>query len=135
MSEKWERWAVAELAVMKEHYAKSSRKKLMQLLPGRTWKAITGAADRFGFARNRGLPMSKAQTTAMLARLDTARASRTGPPFAGRHHTAEGKLHLSMGILHAFGHSIADIALRHGIAEAEVKKILEKGEKRRSKHV
>ena len=131
MAEKWERWAVAEIAVMKKHYATSPRKKLLQLLPGRTWKAIKGAADRFGFARNRDIPMSEAETAALHARLSLARASRTDAPFAGHHHTAEGKVAISVSNLHARGHSIADIALRNCIAEKEVKKrIKERGAKK-----
>lgn len=122
---------LAEIEIMKKFYPNMPRAELLQLLPGRTWKAILGAADRYGFARNHDLPMSKAQTAAMLARLDTARASRTGPPFAGKHHSADAKRAISVANLHSAGHSIADIALRNGIAEKEVKKILgERGTKR-----
>lgn len=105
----------------------------MQLLPGRTWKAITGAAGRFGFVRGSNIPKSEAETAAMLSQMGVARAARIGPPFAGRHHSAEGKLHISVGNLHARGHSIAAIAKRNGIAEKEVKKILEKRKKRRKR--
>ena len=130
MAEKWERWALAEIAIMKKHYLNMPRDELKQLLPGRTWKAITGAADRYGFARNRDIPMSEAETAAMRARLSLARASRTDAPFAGHHHTAEGKVAISVSNLHARGHSIADIAKRNGIAEEEVKKIIEEREER-----
>lgn len=102
-----------------------SRDELMKLLPGRTWKAITDAAERFGFVRDSNTPKSEAEEAAMRVRLSIARAARTGPPFAGKHHDAEGKLHISVSNLHARGHSIADIAKRNGIAEKEVKKLIE----------
>ena len=125
MPEKWERWGKEEIAIMKKHYPDMPRNELKQLLPGRTWKAIKGAADRFGFARNRDIPMSDANRAAMHVRLCIARASRTGAPFAGKHHTADAKLAISVSNLHARGHSIADIAQRNRIAEKEVKKMLE----------
>ena len=125
MPEKWERWGKEEIAIMDKHYADTPRNELKQLLPGRTWKAIKGAADRFGFARNRDIPMSDANRAAMHVRLCIARASRTGAPFAGKHHTADAKLAISVSNLHARGHSIADIAQRNRIAEKEVKKMLE----------
>ena len=110
-----------------------SRDELMKLLPGRTWKAITDAAERFGFVRDSNTPKSEAEEAAMRVRLSIARAARTGPPFAGKHHSAEGKLHISVGNLHARGHSNAAIAQRNGTAEQEVKKILEKRKKRRKR--
>ena len=125
MTEKWERWTREEIAIMKKHYPDMPRNELMQLLPGRTWKAITGAAHRYGFSRNGDITQTPEQKAAMLARLDIARGLRTGPPFAGKHHSAEAKLAISVSNLHARGHSIADIAQRNRIAEKEVKKMLE----------
>lgn len=123
-----------EITIMKKHYADMPRDELKQLLPGRTWKAITGAADRYGFVRNRDIPMSEAEEAAMLSQMTLARASRTAPPFAGKHHSADAKLAISIANLHARGHCIAAIADRNGIAEKEVKKILkERGSKRRNK--
>jgi AraC-like DNA-binding protein len=130
MSEKWGRWMVAELRILKKHYPNMPRDDLMQLLPGRTWKAITDAAERYGFHRNSDIPKTEAEIAAMRVRLSIARASRTGPPFAGNHHTADAKLAISVSNLHARGHSIADIAKRNGIAEKEVKKIIEEREER-----
>ena len=125
MTEKWERWSIAEVAILKRHYPNMPRADLMQLLPGRTWKAITGAAHRYGFSRNGDITQTPEQKAAMLAHLDIARGLRTGPPFAGKHHSADAKLAISVSNLHARGHSIAAIAKRNGIAEAEVKKMIE----------
>ena len=134
MTEKWERWSIAEVAILKQHYSNMPRADLLQLLPGRTWRAIYHIAEKQALHRNwRDILLSEEEIVALHTRLNIARDNRTGAPFAGKHHSAEGKLHLSVGILHAFGHSNAAIALRNRIAEAEVKKILEKSEKRRSK--
>jgi len=126
MVEKWERWNKEELATLKEHYPDMPRKRLMRLLPGRTWKAIMGAAERYVVRRNRDdVPKTKKQKAALHAKMCTARQNRTDAPFGGKHHTADAKLHISVSNLHTRGHSIADIAMRVGIAKKEVKKILD----------
>ena len=125
MTEKWERWNKEELAILKKYYPNMPREGLMRLLPGRTWKAIMGAAERFGFHRNRSIPKSKEEKAALRAKMSTARGNRTEEPFAGQHHTADAKLHISVANLHARGHTIAAIAERNGIAEKEVVKIIE----------
>ena len=84
-----------------------------------------GAAERYDFHRNRSIPKSEGQKAALHAKMSIARDNRTGAPFAGKHHTAKAKLHISVSNLHARGHSIGDIAKRNGIAEKEVKKIIE----------
>jgi len=131
MAEKWARWCVPELEIMNAYYSDMPRDELLKLLPGRTWKAITGAAGRFGFVRDSNTPKSEAEEAAMRVRLNIARAARTAPPFAGKHHSAEAKLAISVANLHARSHCIAYIAVRNGIAEKEVKKILENKEKRK----
>ena len=133
MPEKWERWALEELAILKKHYTSMPRDELLALLPGRTWKAITGAADRFGVPRNRDIAMSDANRAAMHVRLCIARASRTGAPFAGCTHTAESKMAISVSNLHTRGYTIAAIAERNGIAAAAVEEILKKREQRNGK--
>ena len=130
MSEKWERWMLEELAILKKCYTTMPRDDLLTLLPGRTWKAITGAADRFGVPRNRDIAMSDANRAAMHTRLSIARGLRDGPPFAGCTHTPEARRAISVSNLHTRGHTIAAIAERHGIAEAAVKEILKKREER-----
>jgi len=131
MAEKWERWCTAEVEILKEHYSNMPRGDLMQLLPGRTWKAIMDAAERYGPHRDCDIPKTEAEMAAMRVRLSIARASRTGPPFAGKHHDADAKLAISVSNLHARGHSIADIAKRNGIAEKEVEKMIkERGAKK-----
>ena len=84
-----------------------------------------GAAERYDFHRNRSIPKSKEQIAALHAKMSTARSNRTQQPFAGKHHTADAKLAISVSNLHARGHSIADIAKRNRIAEAEVEKIID----------
>ena len=131
MAEKWERWTREEIAILRRCYSNMPRADLMQLLPGRTWCAIYHIAEKQKLHRNwRDIPLSEEEIVALHTRLSIARGNRTGAPFAGKHHSAEGKLHLSVGILHAFGHSIAAIAKRNGIAEKEVKKIIEEREER-----
>ena len=131
MTEKWGRWTREEIAILKRHYSNMPRDDLMQLLPGRTWRAIYHIAEKQKVHRNwRDILLSEEGQAAFCAKMSIARDNRTGAPFAGKHHSAEGKLHLSVGILHAFGHSIAAIAKRNGIAEKEVKKIIEEREER-----
>ena len=126
MSEKWERWNKEELSTLEKHYPDTQRKRLMRLLPGRTWKAIMGAAERYDIHRNRDdIPKTKKQKASLHAKMCIARQNRTDAPFAGKHHTAEAKLRISVSNLHTRGHSIADIATRVGIAKKEVKKILD----------
>lgn len=130
MSEKWERWGVAEADILKKHYFSMPKHELMPLLPGRTWKAITGAADRFGFSRKRSIPMTEAALALLRTRLSIARSLRDGAPFAGCTHTAESKIAISVSNLHTRGHTIAAIAERNGIAEAAVEEILKKRDER-----
>lgn len=131
MAEKWERWMLAEIEIMKKFYPNMPRAELLQLLPGRSWKAILGAADRYSFARSRSIPRGKKEQKALHAKMSTIRGKRTQQPFAGKHHSADAKRAIGVANLHSAGHSIADIALRNGIAEKEVKKILgERGTKR-----
>ena len=131
MTEKWERWTREEIAILKQHYSNMPRADLMQRLPGRTWRAIMGAAERYDFHRNRSIPKSEGQKAALHAKMSIARGNRIGQPFADKHHSADAKLAISVSNLHARGHSVADIAWRNGIAEAEVKKIIkERGAKK-----
>ena len=125
MSEKWERWALAELAILKKHYPDMPRDDLMQLLPGRTWRSIGHQAEKQEVHRNGYvIPKSAKQAAALHAKLSTARCNRTDEPFAGNHHSADAKLRISVSNLHTRGHSIADIAVRNRIAEKEVVKII-----------
>ena len=124
MSEKWERWNKEELSTLEKHYPDMPRKRLMRLLPGRTWGAIYHIAEQQEVHRNRyAVPLSKKEKKALCAKF--ARGNRTKQPFADKHHTADAKLRISVSNLHTRGHSIADIAERNGIAEKEVKKILD----------
>lgn len=126
MTEKWERWNKEEMAILKKCYPDMPRDDLMQLLPGRTWRSIGHQAEKQEIRRNGYIiPKSAKQAAALHAKLSTARSNRTEQPFAGKHHTADAKLAISASNLHARGHSIADIAVRNRIAEAEVKKIIE----------
>ena len=133
MSEKWERWNKEEYAILKKHYPNTPRKRLMQLLPGRTWKAITDAAERFGGShRSRhDTPKSPERTAITHVNYSIARGKRIKQPNAGKRYTAEEKLHNSVRNLHTRGHSIADIAARKGVAEKEVKKIIENRKKKK----
>ena len=132
MTEKWERWTITEIAILKQHYSNMPRDDLMQRLPGRTWRAIYHIAEKQKVHRNwRDIPLSEEEIVALHARMSTARGNRIGQPFAGNHHTADAKLAISVSNLHARGHSIADIAKRNGIAEKEVEKIIkERGAKK-----
>jgi len=131
MTEKWERWTITEIAILKQHYSNMPRDDLMQRLPGRTWRAIYHIAEKQKVHRNwRDIPLSEEEIVALHARMSTARGNRIGQPFAGNHHTADAKLAISVSNLHARGHSIADIAKRNGIAEKEVKKLIEEREER-----
>jgi len=125
MTEKWERWTITEIAILKQHYSNMPRDDLMQRLPGRTWRAIYHIAEKQKVHRNwRDIPLSEEEIVALHARMSTARGNRIGQPFAGNHHTADAKLAISVSNLHARGHCIAYIAVRNGIAKKEVKKIL-----------
>ena len=126
MSEKWERWTKKELAILKSRYHNTPREDLMHLLPGRTWRAIGHIAEKQKVHRHRhDIPKSPERTATTHANCSIARCNRTKQPFAGKHHTTEAKLHISVSNLHASGHSIADIAGRNHITETEVKNIIE----------
>ena len=128
MSEKWERWNNEELAILKESYPNAPREDIMRLLPGRTWRAIVHQAEIQEVHRPHYGTVRSAEYLAELhTTLSTARANRTSghAPFAGKRHSAESKLHISVSNLHARGYSIADIAVRNRIAEKEVAKIIE----------
>ena len=125
MTERWERWNKEEMAILKKCYPDMPRDDLMQLLPGRTWRSIGHIAEKQKVHRNGYIiPKSAKQAAALHAKLSTARGNRTDEPFAGKHHSVTARLHISVSNLHTRGHSIADIAVRNRIAEAEVKKIL-----------
>ncbi len=128
MSEAWQRWTIAELAILKNHYPNAPREDLMRLLPGRTWRAIVHQAEIQEVHRPRyGSTRSKEYLAELHITLSTARANRTSghAPFAGKHHSAETKLAISVSNLRTRGYAIAYIARRNGITEKEVKKIIE----------
>ena len=127
MSEKWQRWDKDELAILKHCYFYMPRHDLMGLLPGRTWRAISHQAGKQNLHRpHYGTIRSDKYLATLHTTLSTARQNRTSgyAPFAGKHHSADTKLAISVSNLHARGHRIADIAKRNGIAGKEVKKII-----------
>lgn len=129
MSEKWERWNREELAILKKHYSDMPREDIMRLLPGRTWRSIVHQAETQKIHRpHYGATRNKKYLAELHTTLSNARQNRASgyAPFAGKHHTADAKLHISVSNLHTRGHSIADIAERNGIPEKEVREIIEK---------
>lgn len=127
MSEKWERWNNEELAILKGHYPNAPREDLLRLLPGRTWRSIGHQAEIQEVHRpHYGTVRSKEYLAELHTTLSTARANRTSghAPFAGKHHSAETKLAISVSNLRTRGYAIAYIARRNGITEKEVKKII-----------
>jgi len=134
MSEKWERWSKEELAILKEHYPISSREVVLELLLGRTWRAICNTAQKHEIRRPRyGTVRSTDYLKSLHDKLSTARRNRTGgyAPFAGNHHSADAKLRISVSNLHTRGHSIAEIVRRKGIADGDVKGIIKERSKKR----
>ena len=128
MSEKWERWNNEELAILKESYPNAPREDIMRLLPGRTWRAIVHQAEIEGVHRpHYGTVRSKEYLAELHITLSNARTNRTDgyAPFAGKRHSADAKLHISVSNLYAHGHDIIKISKRVGISEREVKKIIE----------
>ena len=126
MVEAWERWGINELAILKEHYSKTHRDELLKLLPGRTWRAVGHAAEKQKLSRGHGIPKTEKEKAALHTKMRIARGKRAEEPFAGKHHTAETKLAISVTNLFVRGHGITDIAHRKGISKMEVKGILEK---------
>lgn len=126
MADKWQRWYNNEVEILKENYPKAHKEELMKLLPGRTWRTIGNTAEKYGIHRNRNITKTEEEIAALHTKMSVARGKRTEQPFAGKHHTAETKLAISVANLHARGHSIADIAKRNRIAEKVVEKILDK---------
>ena len=127
MSEKWERWNLEELAILKHCYPNMPRDDLMKLLPGRTWRAIGYQAEIQEIHRPRyGSVRSEEYLAELHITLSNARQNRTDghAPFAGNHHSAAAKLAISVSNLYTRGHSIEDIAERNHISETEVKRII-----------
>ena len=128
MVEAWERWHREELAILKEHYSKTHKDKLLKLLPGRSWRAIGHAAEKrkiyhphYGFIR------SKEYLAELHTTLSIARQNRTlgYAPFTGKHHSTAAKLAISVSNLRTRGYAIACIARRNGVTEKEVRDIIE----------
>ena len=129
MVERWERWSIQELAILKKHYPNAPRDELIQLLAGRGWRSICRAAEKRGLHREHyGTERSEQFLKELHSKLSIARRRRTAgyAPFAGNHHSADAKLAISVSNLYTRGHSIKDIAKRNGITEKEVGKIIEK---------
>jgi len=127
MSEKWERWYKKEYAILKMHYSTMPRKELMQLLPGRTWRAIGHIAnEKLRLNRSHDIPKSEEEKAALHTKMSIGRGKRIVQPFAGKHHTAETRVAISVSGLYIRGHSIKDIANRKDISEKEVVKIIKK---------
>ena len=132
MTEKWQRWTIEEYTIVEKHYPNFPRDDLMRLLPGRTWRAIGDFAEKQKIHRNRhNVPLSEEEKKILCTKLSIARSKRSGPPFAGKHHSAETKLTISVSNLHTRGHSIADIAQRNGIVKEKVMAIIEGREERK----
>ena len=129
MPEKWERWNREELAILKKHYPFMSRDELMELLPGRTWRAICHIAEKRGIHREHyGIRRSEQFLKDLHDKLSIARENRK--PFAGCQHSPEAKLRISVSNLFTHGYGIKDIAKRKGITGKEVERII----KNRSKN-
>ncbi len=47
-------WSDAELKILQKHYETTTKDELLAMLPGRSWKAIRGAAIRQGLSRGKG---------------------------------------------------------------------------------
>lgn len=129
MSEKWQRWTIPELAILKKCYPNMPREDIKQLLPGRTWRSIGHQAEKQNICRpHYGTQRSEEFLATLHDTLSTARTNRSSgyAPFAGKHHSPDARLCISVNNLHARGHSIADIAKQNKIAEKEVEKIIKK---------
>ena len=131
MAEKWGRWYNDEVKILKEHYPKTHRDELLKLLPGRSWRAVGHAAEKYKVHRGHGIPKTEKEKAALHTKMSTARGKRAEEPFAGKHHTAETKLAISVTNLYVRGHGITDIAHRKGISKMEVKEILGEREKKK----
>ena len=134
MVQKWQRWNREELAILKVHYPNASRKDIMRLLPGRTWRSIVHQAETQKIHRpHYGATRNKEYLAELHTTLSNARQNRMSghAPFAGSHHSSEAKLAISVSNLHTRGHCNADIAARNGISEKEVKELLEKRGKKK----
>jgi len=132
MIQKWQRWSREELAILKEHFLSMSRDGIMQLLPSRTWRAICHQASKQNLHRPHYGTVRSDKYLAMLhTTLSIARANRTSgyAPFAGKHHSADAKLAISVSNLYTRFHCVADIAALHGITEKEVRDIIERRDK------
>ena len=126
MTEKWERWNKEELHILKKYYPNMPRDNLMQLLPGRSWRAVGHAAEKHKLHRGHDIPKTEEEKVALHTKMSIARGKRAEEPFAGKHHTAETKLAISVTNLFVRGHGITDIAHRKGITKAEVERIIKK---------
>ena len=134
MALKWERWNREELAILKEHFPNTSREDIMRLLPGRTWRAIVHQAETQEVRRpHYDTVRSKEYLAELHITLSTARTNRTSghAPFAGKRHSADAKLAISISNLHARGHSIEDIAERHWLTYPQVSRIINSRRKRK----
>ena len=134
MSIKWERWNTNELTILKEHYPNAPREDLMQLLPGRTWRAIVHQAEIQEVRRpHYNTVRSKQYLAELHITLSNARQNRTSghAPFAGKQHSTESKLHISVSNLYTRGHCSEYIAKAKNITVEEVKKIIENREDKR----
>lgn len=131
MSEKWERWNREEIAILKEHYPNMPRVELTELLPRRAWRNICRAAEKRGIHREHyGTKRSEQFLKELHDKLSNARENRK--PFAGRHHSPEAKLCISVSNLYAHFNCVADIAALKGITEKEVRDIIEnRGKKKK----
>ena len=136
MSLKWERWCQEELAILKVHYPYMAREDLMCLLPGRTWRAIGHQAEKQKIYRpHYGSVRSKQFLRELHITLSTARVNRTDgyAPFAGKQHSGDAKLRISVSNLYARFNCVADIAALKGITEKEVEKMAENRKRRNYK--
>ena len=128
MSEKWQRWNIEELTILKKHFSYMAREDLIQLLPGRTWRAIVHQAEIQEVHRpHYGTTRSAEYLAELHITLSTARTNRTSghAPFAGKQHSAKSTLHISVSNLYTRGHCSEYIAKAKGITEEEVEKIIE----------
>lgn len=134
MVEKWERWSIQELTILKEHYPNTPREDILKLLSGRTWRTICNTAQKQEIHRpHYGTTRSEEYLTELHTTLSNARTNRTSgyAPFIGKHHSAEAKLAISVSNLFTGGHSIKDIAKRNYITEMKVKEIIENRNKKK----
>ena len=131
MAEKWGRWLLVEIEILKNHYPISPRETLLRLLSGRTWRAIGHIAnEKLGLTRGHNIPKSREQKDALHEKMSISRGKRIEQPFAGKRHTADTKLRISISNLYARFNCVADIAALHGITEKEVREIIEKRNKK-----